>query len=108
MATVTQMADFAGDNSTLGGAGGTVATWTYLSVDNVKNDAELVDAARECMKYQLYAFANSAVLNITTTPVVPSWEKALRGVIGTTIVLSAGFATLWAVSVVLGKKKEEE
>ena len=108
MATVTQMADFAGDNSTLGGAGGTDATWTYLSVDNVKNDAELVDAARECMKYQLYAFANSAVLNITTTPVVPSWEKALRGVIGTTIVLSAGFATLWAVSVVLGKKKEEE
>ena len=108
MATVTQMADFAGDNSTLGGAGGTDATWTYLSVDNVKNDAELVDAARECMKYQLYAFANSAVLNITTTPVVPSWEKALRGVIGTTIVLSAGFATLWAVSLVLGKKKEEE
>ncbi len=107
MAGITQMADFAGNNSTLGGAGGQDATWSYLSLDSVKNDATLCAMARECMKYQLYAFANSAILNITTTPVTPWWETALITGIVATAVLSAAAVVLWVFASVVNKKEEE-
>lgn len=107
MAGITQMADFGGNNSTLGGAGGQDATWSYLSVDVVKNDATLCAMARECMKYQLYAFANSAILNITTTPVTPWWETALITGIVATAVLSAAAVVLWVFASVVNKKEEE-
>lgn len=105
MAGITQMADFAGNNSTLGGAGGQDATWTYLSVESVSQDAELVEMARQCMKWQLYAFANSAVLNISTTFVMPSWEKAIIAGISVTAVLSAAAIVLWVIAEFKGKKE---
>ena len=106
MAGITQMADFAGDNSTLGGAGGQDATWTYLSVESVSQDAELVEMARQCMKWQLYAFANSAVLNISTTFVMPGWEKAIIAGISVASVLSAAAIVLWVIAEFKGKKED--
>lgn len=108
MATVTQMADFAGDNSSLSlGTGGVDATWTYLSVAAVKNDNTLITMARECMKYQLFAFANSAVRNISTTKVMPAWEAGIIAGIVATAVLAAGATALWLVSIIKSKKEAE-
>ena len=110
MATVTQMADFAGDNSTIsGGTGGVDSSWSYLSVDAVSNDSELVEAARLCMKYQLYTFANSAVLNVSTVRVTPWWETAIKTVIGVSAGLGGICGLAWiATSVVPAVKKEEK
>ncbi len=107
MATVTQMADFGGNNSTISGKDGHDSNWAYLSVDAVKNDKELVDAARQALKYQLYAFANSAVMNISTIRVTPWWETALRATITASGILTAACAVLWGAAAVLTKKKEE-
>lgn len=109
MASVTQMADFAGNNSNINLGKDKVhdATWGYLSIDATKNDPALVDAAREAMKYQLYAFANSAVLNISTERVVPYWETAIKAIEYTT--LGLGCVTLggyFGVAVLSFKKKE--
>lgn len=99
-ATITQMADFAGDNSHLNlGEGGVDATWDgYLSPEAIYGDNELVEMARECMKYQLYAFANSAVLNVRTYYVMPAWESGLIAATATTAVLGSitaiGYFTL--------------
>ena len=84
-------------------------TWAYISMDTVKNDAVLVDQARENLKYQLYTFANSAILNISTERVQVWWDTALKAVTivsGTLTVLSV---LAWlALSVMPQKKKEEE
>ena len=63
--------------------------------------------ARENLKYQLYTFANSQVLNIRTIRVTPWWEASLIAVIAVSAVLSAGAAGLWIVSSFMNKKKEE-
>jgi beta-glucosidase len=97
IATVTQIADFAGNNSTIGGEGGSDATWAYLTLDAAKNDATLVTAARQCMKYQLYAFANSAILNISTTTVVPAWETVMKTGIYTSAALAACTGVMWLI-----------
>ena len=108
MATVTQMADFGGDNSTISGKDGHDANWAYLSVDAVKNDKELVDAARQALKYQLYAFANSAVMNISTVRVTPWWETAIKAVMGVSGALTGLAGLAWiALSLIPEKKKEE-
>jgi len=108
MATITQMADFAGNNSTLsGGTNGVDATWSYLSDKAIQNDNALVEASRQCMKYQLYAFANSAVLNISTTRVTPSWEMALKVGIGCSIALSVVFVGFWVTTEVIGDKNKK-
>ena len=107
MATVTQMADFAGNNSHLNlGTGGNDATWTYLNPEVLKKDQTLVDASREAMKYQLYAFANSALLNVSTLFVTPSWEVALNAINITTYVLGALCLFSWATLSALSFKKE--
>lgn len=95
MATITQIADFAGNNSTIGGAGGSDATWGYLTLDKVKKDSTLVDAARQDMKYQLYAFANSAILNISTIRVTPVWETVMTAGIYTSAILSGCLGLVW-------------
>lgn len=78
MATVTMVADFAtGDNHINQGEGGVDSTWPYISESYVENDATLVEQARENLKYQLYTFANSAVLNVSTTKVAVWWDTAL-------------------------------
>lgn len=109
MATVTQMADFAGENSHLNlGEGGVDATWSYLSPDAIKKDNALVEASRQAMKYQLYAFANTAIKNISTYRVTPYWETLLK--VGTGVFYTvASLATVaLAIAYVFNCKAKEE
>ena len=109
LAGVTQMADFAGNNSHLNmGNGGVDATWGYLSPETVKHDQKLVDLSREAMKYQLYAFANTAILNISTKFVTPSWELALNAINITSYSLGAVALASWGVLIALQMKKEND
>lgn len=110
MATVTQVADFGGDDSHINlGEGGVDAVWPYISVNSVKNDAELVNQARENLKYQLYTFANSAIMNVSTEKVAVWWDTTLQTVIMVSGILTAIAALGWlALSVMPVKKKEEE
>lgn len=81
MAGITQVADFAtNDNHINMGVGGNDATWAYISEETVANDAALVDQARENLKYQLYTFANSAVMNVSTERVQTWWDTAISTV----------------------------
>lgn len=107
IATVTMMADFAPDNSVLnGGEGGNDATWTYLSPEAIENDATLVDAARQAMKYQLFAFANTAIKNISTTRVTPFWETAIIAVMAVCYTLAAISTVGLVLSYVLDRKEQ--
>lgn len=109
MAGITQVADFAGDNSTIsGGEGGVDAVWPYISVDSVKNDSALVEQARENLKYQLYIFANSAILNISTEQVATWWDTALSAITYVSGALTVACALAWVVLTVLPDKKKEE
>ena len=78
MAGITQVADFAADNSHINlGEGGVDAVWPHISLETVSKDSNLVEQARENLKYQLYIFANSAILNISTQRVNTWWDTAL-------------------------------
>lgn len=108
MAGITQVADFGGNDNHINlGEGGVDATWSYLSVNAVKGDAELVEQARENLKYQLYTFANSAVLNVSTERVQTWWDAALQGAIYASAALTVITATAWIVLTVLPDKKKE-
>ena len=107
MAGITQVADFATeDNHINQGEGGVDKTWAYLSVDAVKNDAELVDQARENLKYQLYTFANSAVMNVSTQKVATWWDNALSALKIGCAVLAGLFGVLWLAFTLLPDKKK--
>lgn len=110
MSTVTQVADFGGDDNHINlGEGGVDSVWPYISIDSVKNDAVLVEQARENLKYQLYTFANSAILNVSTEKVQVWWDTALQTTVQVSAVLTAVAALGWlALSVMPEKKKEEE
>lgn len=109
MATVTQRAEFGGNNSYLSESNNHSEgdkTYTYISVDSTKNDAVLVNQAREDLKYQLYTFANSQVVNVRTKSVTPPWESALNGIIIATGILSGAAVILWLVSSFMKDQKE--
>lgn len=109
MATVTQRAEFGGNNSYLSESNNHSegdSTYTYISVDSTKNDAVLVNQAREDLKYQLYTFANSQVVNVRTREVTPPWESALNGIIIATGILSGAAVILWLASSFINDKKE--
>ena len=109
MAGITQVADFATeDNHINQGEGGVDKTWAYLSVDSVKNDADLVNQARENLKYQLYTFARSAVMNVSTEKVATWYDNALSAVTTVSGILTAVFGIGWVVLTVLPNKKKEE
>ncbi len=108
MAGITQVADFATDDNHLNqGENGMDKTWGYLSVDGVKNDSEFVEMARENLKYQLYTFANSAVLNVETVKVDTWWDVALRATKTISMVLMICSCCAFAVLSVLPGKKED-
>ena len=95
MATITMMADFAANDNHLNqGDGGVDKTWSYLSPEAIKNDNTLVEQARTNLKYQLFAFANSALMNVSTTRVTPWWE-------GTIVAVIIVFGVLGAASVAM-------
>ena len=109
MAGITQVADFAtNDNHINMGDGGTDATWAYISEDAVANDAALVDQARENLKYQLYTFANSAVMNVSTERVQTWWDNAISAVTYISGALAVITLAAWIVLTVKPEKKKEE
>lgn len=112
MASVTMIADFAQNDGYINADGNKTAgdkDWSYITIEEASKDQALVDQARQNLKYQLYAFANSALLNITTTRVTPWWEAALNGLlIGSSIVTGLCAVAYLGVTVLNAVKKEEE
>ncbi|SCZ79165.1 glycoside hydrolase family 3 N-terminal domain-containing protein [Pseudobutyrivibrio xylanivorans] len=109
MAGITQMADFAtNDNHINLGEGGVDGSWGYLSVDAVKNDSALVEKARENLKYQLYTFANSALMNVSTEKVEVWWDTVLNTIKLASGILLVVSALLWLVFSVKPSKSKEE
>ena len=109
MAGITQVADFGGDDNHITlGEGGVDAVWPHISPATVANDSALVEQARQNLKYQLYTFANSAIMNVSTERVDTWWDAALRNAKYISGALCAVTAAAWVVLTVLpGKKKEE-
>lgn len=106
MAGITQVADFAADNSHINlGEGGVDAVWPYISLETVSKDANLVEQARENLKYQLYIFANSAILNISTQRVNTWWDTALTVTTYASSILAVLFFLAWVVLTLLPEKK---
>ncbi len=113
MAGITQVADFTQNDSYISqynNHNGTDASWPYITVNNIKNDATLVNQARTNIKYQLFAFANSAIRGITTERVTPWWESAFTAVTVVSAILMALAALGWVACVVVPKfiTKEED
>jgi len=109
MAGITQVADFATeDNHLTLGEGGVDATWAYISPESVKNDSGLVEQARQNLKYQLYTFANSAIMNVSTEKVATWWDNALKTVTTLSAVLAVAAGAAWVVLTVIPDKKKEE
>ena len=106
MAGITQVADFAADNSHINlGEGGVDAVWPHISLETVSKDSNLVEQARENLKYQLYIFANSAILNIPTQRVNTWWDTALTVTTYASSILAVLFFLAWVVLTLLPEKK---
>lgn len=106
MAGITQVADFAADNSHINlGEGGVDAVWPHISLKTVSKDSNLVEQARENLKYQLYIFANSAILNISTQRVNTWWDTALTVTTYASSILAVLFFLAWVVLTLLPEKK---
>lgn len=106
MAGITQVADFAADNSHINlGEGGVDAVWSHISLETVSKDSNLVEQARENLKYQLYIFANSAILNISTQRVNTWWDTALTVTTYASSILAVLFFLAWVVLTLLPEKK---
>ena len=71
--------------------------------NSIKKDNALVEQARENLKYQLFAFSQSALINVTTTRIIPVWE----GTIITLIVVFAVLSLAGAVMIVFNGLKGE-
>ena len=108
MAGITQVAEFGSNNSNINSTDGHDGKWTYLSPENCKNDPTLVKQARENLKYQLYAFANSAVIDVTIINLTPWWETALNATLITSAVLTGVFALAWVGLTLMPAKKKED
>lgn len=106
MAGITQVADFAADNSHINlGEGGVDAVWPHISLETVSKDSNLVEQARENLKYQLYIFANSAILNISTQRVNTWWDTALTVTTYASSILAVLLFLAWVVLTLLPEKK---
>lgn len=109
MAGVTQVAEFGSNNSNINSKDGHDSKWTYLSPEKCAKDPTLVKQARENLKYQLFAFANSAVCDITIIELTPWWETAINATIITSGILTGLFGAAYIVlNVIPGKKKEDK
>lgn len=107
MSSVTMVADFAGNDNHINlGDGGVDATWSYISPASVSQDAELVDQARENLKYQLYTFANSAVMNVSTSRVNTWYDNLILVARWAGLALAIVFALIWLGATLKGKKKK--
>lgn len=103
-AGVTMMADF----STGETMEQVTESWPYMTMELISKDEQLINYARENMKYQLYAFAHSAAQNVATVSVTPWWETALDGTIYASMALTVLCFGLYAFGFVKGKKEEKQ
>lgn len=109
MATVTQVADFGGDDNHINlGDKGVDAVWPYISISSVENDSVLIEQSRENLKYQLYTFANSAVMNVSTEQVTVWWDTALKATKIVSGALAAISILCWGALTFMPEKKKEE
>ena len=109
MAGITQVADFATEDNHINlGEGGVDATWAYISEDTVSGDSALVEQARENLKYQLYTYANSAIMNVSTEKVNTWWDTALMAVTYTSGALAVITGVAWLALTLAPEKKKEE
>ncbi len=109
MAGITQVADFGGDNSHITqGEDGNDANWSYIGMETASADADFVEQARQNLKWQLYTYADSAIMNIRTERVNTWWDDALNTVTTVCGILTVVFAVAWlGLSFIPEKKKEE-
>ena len=101
-AGVTMMADFSTDET----FAQVSESWPYITEELIAGDEQLVSYAQENMKYQLYAFAQSAAQNRATLQVTPWWESALYGGIYGGFALSVVFLGFYIMCLVKSKKEE--
>ena len=80
-------------------------TWEYFDEELIAGDPDLLEMARDNLKYQLYAFANSGIANLVTVRVMPWWESLIIALIVITAVIAAGSIVMFVVSTV---KKDKE
>ena len=111
-ATVTQKADFAQNDSHINKDNDHTkadSNYSYITVDSVKND-KIVEMARQNLKYQLFSFANSTVLNMKTTRVTPAWEAALNAIrIGAIVITAtAGVCACGCFALDLIKRRKDQ
>ncbi|MBQ6564500.1 MAG: glycoside hydrolase family 3 C-terminal domain-containing protein [Clostridia bacterium] len=99
---VTQIADFS-TNETMQQV---MATWNYMTPELVQQNPGFVALAREAMKYQLYAFANSEVASVSFEKVTPWWETAMTAAVYGFLALGVICCAMYLVSSM--KKKEEQ
>lgn len=101
-AGVTMMADF-GSNETMAQV---TESWPYLTMKQISQDEEFIETARENMKYQLYAYAQSAAQNLQTIKVTPWWETAMNtGIYGGMALALVSFA-LYLLFIFRARKEE--
>ncbi len=100
---VTMMADF----STGETMEQVTESWPYMTTELVTKDEKLIDAARENMKYQLYAFAHSAAQNVKTERVTPWWESVLNIATYASAALSVVFLITYIVWMFKGRREEK-
>ncbi len=81
-AGITQVADFAGNNSYISKTNNPTegdSNWSYITVEKASKDAKFVKMARENLKYQLYAFAHTPLYNTAkTVTVTPWWDATIK------------------------------
>ena len=65
-----------------------------------------VKQARENLKYQLYTFANSAVLNVSTRKVATWYDNAISIIRTVSLILTICCGLAFIATTVLKKKKE--
>lgn len=99
-AGITMVADFAQDEK----FSDVEKSWPYFTSDAIAKDAKLLEMARENMKYQLYAYANSGVANAVTVMVMPWWEVLLITLIVVSGVLALGAVAMLVLTYAKGKE----
>ncbi|WP_078549678.1 beta-glucosidase [Litchfieldia alkalitelluris] len=102
-AGVTMMADF-GSNEKMEQV---TESWPYLTTDLVSKDEAFIEKARQNMKYQLYAYAQSAAQNVQTIKVTPWWETAMKAGIYGGIGLALLSFALYLLAIGKPRKKGE-
>ena len=109
-AGITQVADFAGNNSYISKTNNHTegdSNWSYITVEKASKDANFVKMARQAMKYQLYTFAHTPLYNTAkTVSVTPWWDATIKAVSITSGVLMGVVAVSYVVLNFMARKED--